>query len=173
MDNRKPVIMQRDDPLTQIRIRAHLYGRSQAGRVMTAVLEALRPYVPPSTFRELVTQLPTGLAATPADAAPGRCADFVADVARRLHVGTTDAVFYARVTFEHLNAYCRGVTPAGLAAELPDDMRSLLTARADDPSLRPRLLLRTFGSAVTALSLAAPVAREQPAALKPVPRLSV
>jgi uncharacterized protein (DUF2267 family) len=171
--------MQRDNPLTQIRIRAHLYGRSQAGHVISAVLEALRPHVPEPTFRDLVNQLPADIqvptSARDSAVTTGGCDDFVADIGRRLHIGTTDAVFYARVTFEQLNAYCRGVSPATIAPSLPSDMRALLTARAEDPSLRSRLLLRTLGSAAATLSLGAPVPGDQPVevALEAVPRFSV
>jgi hypothetical protein len=71
------------------------------------------------------------------------------------------------VTLEQLNAYCRGTTPAGLAASLPADLRPLMSARAEDPAHRHRHLVRRLGSAVTNLSLGAPVRLDDETADRP------
>lgn len=159
--------VQRDDPLTQIRIHARLYGRRHAGRVAGAVLQALRPHVPASDFGDLAAQLPAEvvLAGDPVVTGEG-CEAFVRDIAERLGVATPDAAFYARVTFGWLNAYCHGVTPAAIAPSAPACLRPLLTARAQDPSLRVRRLLQTLGAAAGSLTLRVPAA--EPRTLDPV-----
>jgi uncharacterized protein (DUF2267 family) len=147
-------MMHRDDPLSQVRIHARLHGRGQARRVVRAVLHALQQIVPEEPFHGLVGQLPADLALESRGHRPtGSRHQFIREIADELHVHRTDAAFYARVTFEQLNAYCRGVTPAGLAASLPADLRPLLSARADNPADRHQRLVRALGSAVTTLSL--------------------
>jgi uncharacterized protein (DUF2267 family) len=146
--------MHRDDLLTQIRIRARLYGRNHARRVVQAVMHALQRLLPEQAYSDLAGQLPAELGVT----SPGhrqlshshiietRAAQrLIRDVADELHVTGPDAAFYTRVTLEQLNAYCHGVTPAQLAPSLPADVRPLLSARADDPTRR----LRTLGSTST------------------------
>jgi uncharacterized protein (DUF2267 family) len=152
--SRKTVIMHRDDPLTQVRICARLHGRNHARRVVRAVLHALQHEVPAKALHGLVAQLPADLALESRSYRPtGSCRQFIRDIADELHVHQPDAAFYARITFEQLNAYCRGVTPAGLAASLPTDLRSLLSARAENPADRHRRLVRILGSTATTLSL--------------------
>lgn len=150
--------MHREDVLSEVQRRARLRGRNHARRVLHAVLAALREYVPEPAFQRLIAQLPPDAcipdagAGEPA-AAAGGCRELVRDVARRLHTGEADAAFYARVTFEQLNAACRDGGPARLAPSLPADMRSLVCARADDPADRHRRMLRMLAPAVAALSL--------------------
>ena len=151
---RETVIMQRDDVVTQVRIRARLNGPNHARSVIRAVMLALRPVVPDADWRDLATQLPPELKISGGSGSAG--GDLVRDVAALLNVGEHQAAFYARVTFEQLNSYCRGVTPAGIARSLPVELRPLLTARVDDPARRHRLVLRSLGAAVPTLSLRAP-----------------
>jgi uncharacterized protein (DUF2267 family) len=159
--------MHRDDLLSQVRIRARLRGPNHARRVVQAVLRALESFVPEPELRALTGQLPAGLGATPPPAGPGvtpaaaetggavsaRCL-LIRDIARRLNESEPNAVFYARITFEQLNAFCRGTTPARLARAVPADLRPLLSARAQEPAHRD--LVRTMGSATPALSLRVP-----------------
>ncbi len=169
------MIMHRDDLLTQIRIRARLYGRNHARRVVQAVMHALRKHLPETAYHDLVGQLPADVCVT----SPGRrqvshghtvktraAQQLVRDIAEELHVTGPDAAFYARITFEQLNAFCRGVTPAQLAASLPADLRPLLSARADSPAHQHRAM-RMLGSAVTALNL-----QTQPRRATPPTRLT-
>jgi uncharacterized protein (DUF2267 family) len=126
--------------------------------VLQAVLAALREHVDEAVFQRLAGQLPAEAAVTPterlaAGPAAGGCRGLIRDVARRLHVGEPDAAFYARVTFEQLNAFCRGTSPARIAPSLPADMRALLSARADDPAHRHRQVLRTLTPALATLNL--------------------
>ena len=160
------VTVQREDPLTQVRIHANLYGRSHAGRVVGAVLGALRPHLPGPVWNDLAARLPDGIEVTPSAAAAGDAREaFISDIAQRLNVRETDAAFYARVTFEQLNAYCHGVTPAAASSSAPAGLRGLLTARADDPASRHRLRLAAMGAAVNGLSLRRP-AVERPAPVR-------
>ncbi|WP_285688622.1 DUF2267 domain-containing protein [Actinoplanes sp. NBRC 103695] len=146
--------MQRDDVVTQVRIRARLNGRKHARSVIRAVMLALRPVIPDAQWQGLVTQLPPEIEV---GGGPGTgSGDLVHDVATLLNTSEHHAAFYARVTFEQLNSYCRGVTPAGIASSLPAGLRPLLTARVDDPARRHRLVLRSLGAAVPTLSLRAP-----------------
>ncbi|GAA3951772.1 DUF2267 domain-containing protein [Actinoplanes auranticolor] len=152
--------MHRDDLLTEVRIRARLYGRNHAARVVRAVMHALRNVLPEPAYLGLVSQLPTEVAVTPAgrrDVRPDRAAlQLIREVADELHVSEPDAAFYTRTTLEQLNAFCRGTTPAQLAASLPADLRPLLSARADDPAQRHRHLVRTLSSSLATLSLKGP-----------------
>jgi uncharacterized protein (DUF2267 family) len=156
--------MHRDDLLSQVRVRARLRGRGHAQRVVEAVVQALQGLVPETVFHGLTAQLPFAVDRTPPpggvadDRTAGACRDLIRDVARRLHVDEPDAAFYARITFEQLNAFCRGTTPARIAPSLPADLRPLLSARADEPAHRSLRRLQTLGSAVATLSLRAPVA---------------
>jgi hypothetical protein len=114
---------------------------------------ALRPVVPDAQWRDLVAQLPPEIKVGNSSGSGSK--DLVRDVATLLNVSEHQAAFYARVTFEQLNSYCRGVTPAGIASSLPAGLRPLLTARVDDPARRHRLVLRSLGAAVPTLSLRA------------------
>jgi uncharacterized protein (DUF2267 family) len=164
---RKTVIMHREDVLSEVQRRARLRGRNHARRVLHAVLGALREYVPEPVFQRLADQLPADAGAPPPGGpavATGGCRDLIRDVARRLHVGEPDAAFYARVTFEQLNASCpHGTSPARIAPSLPADMRALVCARAHDPADRHRHVLRTLAPVVATLSL-----RPEPAPAAPV-----
>jgi uncharacterized protein (DUF2267 family) len=157
--------MHRDDLLSQIRQRARLHGRNQARRVVQAVMQSLRTFVPETEFRSLVAQLPPDIDLTPVDTLPpgdnlddgtGAGRRLIRDIARRLHVSEPDAAFYTRVTFAQLNAYSRGDGPALIAGLLPAELRPLVSAQADDPALRHRNLIRTLGAAVPSLSLRGP-----------------
>jgi uncharacterized protein (DUF2267 family) len=154
--------MHRDDPLTQVRIRARLHGRRHAIRVVRAVLRPLRGVIPEAAHQGLIRQLPADLALGISDRGSsgetGSCRELIRTIAQELHVHEPDAAFYARVTFEQLNAFCRGVTPAGLAASVPTDLRPLLSARADNAADRHRHLIPRLGAAVTTLDLRAPAA---------------
>jgi uncharacterized protein (DUF2267 family) len=161
VDQEKTVTMHRDDLLSQVRISARLYGRNQARRVVQAVLRALREHVPEAAFRNLTAELPAGVevpAAGRSEPVTGATAArrLIRDVAQQLHIDEPNAAFYARITFAQLNAFCRGTTPAQLAARLPADLRPLLSARAEDPAQQHRQLFEAWGSAVTALSLRSP-----------------
>jgi uncharacterized protein (DUF2267 family) len=158
------VIMHRDDLLTQIRIRARLYGRNHARRVVQAVMHALRKFLPETAYHGLAVQLPADVGVTSPDrrhashsptVETSASHQFIRDIADELHVTGPDAAFYTRITFEQLNAFCRGITPAQLAESLPADLRPLLSARADAVAHRHRLM-RLLGSAVTTLSLKPP-----------------
>jgi uncharacterized protein (DUF2267 family) len=168
--------MHRDDPLTQVRIHARLHGRNHTRRVVRAVLRALHDLVPGPEFQDLVRQLPADLAdlATGSGDRPpaGSRREFVRRIADDLHIDQPDAAFYARVTFEQLNAFCRGTTPARLAAALPADLRPLLTARIDGAVDRHRHLARLLGSAATMLDLKAPVGTAPRRETVPASRLS-
>jgi uncharacterized protein (DUF2267 family) len=161
--------MHRDDLVTEVRIRARLYGRNHAGRVIRAVMHALRNVLPDPAYQGLAAQVPAevGLAATDRRHHTGSAQQLIRDVADELHVSEPDAAFYTRVTLEQLNAYCRGTTPAGLAASLPAGLRPLMSARAEDPAVRHRQLVRMLGSAVTNLSLGAPVRLDEETAVRP------
>lgn len=149
--------MHRDDPLTQVRIHARLHGRNHARRVVGAVLDALHDVADEAEFQDLVGQLPADLAGRSRGRRPtGSRREFVRHIADYLHIDQPDAAFYARVTFEQLNAFCRGVTPAGLAPALPADLRPLLTARIDSAVDRHRHLTGRLGSAAATLDLRAP-----------------
>jgi uncharacterized protein (DUF2267 family) len=145
--------MHREDLVSQVRARARLHGRNQAGRVIRAVLQASRPLVPEPAFRQLVDQLPSDLADLPAhgDASPS----LIDSVARALHVDRPNAAFLARVVFEQLNSFCRGVTPATIAPSLPAEVRPLFTARADDPAQRYRSVFPAWGTTSAGLNLRA------------------
>jgi uncharacterized protein (DUF2267 family) len=161
VDLEKTVTMHRDDLLSQVRISARLHGRNQARRVVQAVLRALREHVPETAFRDLVAELPAEVEVTPSgsgEPVSGTSAArrLIRDVARQLHIDEPNAAFYARTTFAQLNVFCRGTTPAQLAARLPADLRPLLSARPEDPAQRQRQLIEAWGAAVTALSLRTP-----------------
>jgi len=154
--------MHRDDLLSQIRICARLHGRNEAGRVLQAVMHALRGLIPGPAYDDLTRQLPAGLDVIAADRGPagdgtgsgaGTWHRLVHDVAEELHVEEPDAAFYTRITLGRLNAFCRGITPAQLAEGAPDGLRPLLCARTDDPAHRAQHLLTMLGPAVTTLSL--------------------
>ncbi|WP_143162686.1 DUF2267 domain-containing protein [Couchioplanes caeruleus] len=167
--------MHRDDLVSHVRARARLHGRNEARRVIRAVLQACRQFVPDRTFQQVNAQLPADVAA------PGRehgdeqpsvdgdaCRTLIRSVARRLHVDEPNAAFLSRVVFEQLNNYCRGVTPASIAPSLPAEVRPLLAARSDDPARRYRLLLPTLGSAGAVLGgRAAPQGAALTAAVPP------
>ncbi|BCJ50143.1 hypothetical protein Asp14428_16180 [Actinoplanes sp. NBRC 14428] len=148
--------MHRDDLLSHVRTRARLHGRGHAQRVVEAVVHGLRGVVPEASWRGLTAQLPFAVGAAVARAEPvggGACRALIRDVARRLNVAEPDAAFYARVTFEQLNAFCQGITPARLAASAPADLRPLLSARAEESAHRSRRRLATLGTPVSALTL--------------------
>ncbi|WP_433732029.1 DUF2267 domain-containing protein [Actinoplanes sp. CA-051413] len=130
---------------------------------------ALRNVLPDPAYLGLAGQLPAevGLVVTDRRHHTGSAQQLIRDVADELHVSEPDAAFYTRVTLEQLNAYCRGTTPAGLAASLPADLRPLMSARAEDPALRHRYLVRRLSSAVTNLSLGAPVRLDEEPADRP------
>ena len=163
--------MHRDDLLSEIRTHARLHGRNHARHVVRAVLQALRDIVGEPAVRDLTEQLPPEARPPASGSSPSRDAAttdarastrLVRDIARQLHVSEPDAAFYARITFEQLNDFCRGVTPAGLAAALPADLRPLLSARLHDPAERYRRHIRQLGGTVATLSLrstAAPLRR--------------
>ncbi|MEU8610760.1 DUF2267 domain-containing protein [Actinoplanes sp. NPDC048791] len=161
--------MHRDDLVTEVRIRARLYGRNHARRVVRAVMHALRNVLPDPAYRGLAGQLPAEvrLGSTERRHETGSAQQLIREVADELHISEPDAAFYTRVTLEQLNAYCRGTTPAGLAASLPADLRPLLSARSEDPAHRHRHLVRRLGSAVTNLSLGAPVRVNEETADRP------
>ncbi|MGW4947406.1 DUF2267 domain-containing protein [Actinoplanes sp. NPDC004185] len=164
--------MHRDDLVTELRIRARLYGRNHTGRVIRAVMHALRNVLPDPAYLGLARQLPAevGLVVTARrehTGGAGSAQQLIRDVADELHVSEPDAAFYTRVTLEQLNAYCRGTTPAGLAASLPAGLRPLMSARAEDPAHRHRQLVRTLSSAVAGLSLRVPVRPEEETADRP------
>ena len=163
--------MHRDDPLTQIRLRARLHGRKHALRVVRAVLHPLRGLVGEAAFQSLIRQLPPDLGHVATDRRPGdeigSRPQFIRAVAEELHIHDPDAAFYARVTFEQLNAFCRGVTPARLASSLPADLGPLLSASADGAADRHRRRIHLLGSAIATLDLSAPAparAEAEPAA---------
>ena len=121
--------MHRDDLLSQIRIRARLYGRNHARRVVQAVMHALQRLLPEQAYHDLAAQLPADVGVTSSGnrhlshshshIIETRAArQLIRDVADELHVTGPDAAFYTRVTLEQLNAYCHGVTPAQLAPSL-------------------------------------------------------
>ena len=155
--------MHRDDLLSQVRIRARLHGRGPARRVVEAVVQSLQDLVPETALRGLTAQLPfevrlrSSHRGDAGDSGAGASRKLIRDVARRLHVDEPDAAFYARITFEQLNAFCHGITPARLAPSLPVDLRPLLSARATEPAPGFRRRLATLGSAVGTLSLRADV----------------
>lgn len=139
--------MHRDDLLSQIRIRARLYGRNHARRVVQAVMHALQRLLPDQAYYDLARQLPADVGVTSSGnrhlshshIVETRAArQLIRDVADELHVTGPDAAFYTRITLEQLNAFCRGVTPAQLAPSLPADVRPLLSARTDDATNRRR-----------------------------------
>lgn len=150
--------MHRDDLLTQVRICARLHGRNQARRVVRAVMQALEKRLSPTAFAELAAQLPADIGVTMSGRHIEQCTaqQLIREVAEELHVPEPDAAFYLRVTFEQLNAFCRGVTPAQLAALLPGDLRGLLSARSADPAQRPRQFVLLLAPAVATLTLKAP-----------------
>jgi uncharacterized protein (DUF2267 family) len=137
----KVAAMHRDELVTQVRARARLHGRKEAGRVIRAVLLAFRPLVPDVTFQRFARQLPDEVRAPLAEQGPwaerepsvenGTARAFVRQVARRLHIDEPNAAFLSRVVFEQLNDYCREVTPASVAASLPAELRPLISARAE------------------------------------------
>ena len=154
--------MHRDDLLSQVRTNARLHGRNHARHVVRTVLRALRDIAEEPAFRDLAAQLPPEVRPPATSDGPDRgtvTADgrastrLVRDIARQLHVTEPDAAFYARITFEQLNDFCRGVTPAGLAGSLPADLRPLLCARLHDPAERYRRHMRQLGGTVATLSL--------------------
>ena len=154
--------MHRDDLLSQVRTHARLHGRNHARHVVRAVLRALRDIAGEPAFRDLAAQLPPEARPPASDGCPpretvtsdGRASTrLVRDIAQRLHVTEPDAAFYARVTFEQLNDFCRGVTPAGLAGSLPADLRPLLSARFHDPAERYRRNIELLGGTIATLSL--------------------
>jgi len=132
-------------------------------------MHALRNVLPDPAYLGLAGQLPAeiGLAATDRRHHTASAQRLIRDVADELHVSEPDAAFYTRVTLEQLNAYCRGTTPAGLAASLPADLRPLMSARTEDPAHRHRHLVRRLGSAVANLSLGAPVRPDEETADRP------
>ncbi len=151
---RKVAFMHRDDLLAGVRVRARLHGPNEARRVIRAVVETLGTLVP-GPIRGLAGQLPADLGITLPEGASwsteGRaCRRFLRDVAARLLVDEAEAAFLSRVTLGELNAYCRGVTPARLAAMVPADLRPLLRAQPEEPAPRyQRVLQRTVPAAVT------------------------
>jgi uncharacterized protein (DUF2267 family) len=157
--------MHRDDLISQVRVRARLHGRSEARRVLRAVLLAFRTEIPDETFRRIAAQLPAELHLGD-DPAPAAGLPLVRAVAARLYVNEPNAAFLTRVVFEQLNAYCHGVTPASVAASLPAGLRPLVSARADDPAQRFRRLFPAIGPSATVLNLSR-VTPAEPAAAEP------
>jgi uncharacterized protein (DUF2267 family) len=163
--------MHRDDLLSQVRIRARLRGPNHARRVVQAVLLALRDFVPEPELHALTGQLPADVSALPAGTGPSGSGPgtvsarrvLIRDIARRLNENEPNAAFYARVTFEQLNAFCVGTTPARLAHAVPADLRPLLSARTHEPAHRdlartmgPTFTLRSPARQVIARTVAAP-----------------
>ena len=132
-------------------------------------MHALRNVLPETAYLSLAGQLPAEVGLVVTDRRPhtGSAQQLIRDVADELHVSEPDAAFYTRVTLEQLNAYCRGTTPAGLAASLPASLRPLMSARAEDPAHRHRHLVRRLGPAVTKLSLGVPARLDEDAADRP------